>query len=72
MAPELDTEACFLCEMGSFPEPRRECVCVSATMNYGSQWKRGLWIMLMKSAAITQTSFDRTFQSRFHFLALVD
>lgn len=28
MAPELDAEACFLWEMGSFPEPRRECVCV--------------------------------------------
>ena len=28
MAPELDAEASFLCEMGSFPEPRRGCVCV--------------------------------------------
>lgn len=40
-----------------------ESVCVAVTMNYGSQWKGRLWIMLMKSAAITQISFDRTFQS---------
>lgn len=58
MAPGLDAEASFLCVMGSFPEPRRRWTC-----GWDSElWQPaegGLWIMVMESTVIPQTSFDR-------------
>lgn len=62
----------FVCERWAPSLSPGECVCVVVTMNYGSPWNGGLWIMLMKSATITQTRFDRPSQSPLLFLARQD
>lgn len=49
--------------------PRKKRMLYVGQWVISRQWKWGLQITLMKSTPITQTDVDRTFQSKFHFLA---